>query len=44
MRKFFTRGDLLLVKGSRGVKMERIVEGLLAEHGAVEVSREEVGH
>jgi UDP-N-acetylmuramoyl-tripeptide--D-alanyl-D-alanine ligase len=27
-----TRGDLLLVKGSRGVKMERIVEMLLEKH------------
>ncbi|HSC46014.1 MAG TPA: UDP-N-acetylmuramoyl-tripeptide--D-alanyl-D-alanine ligase [Candidatus Acidoferrum sp.] len=36
-------GDLLLVKGSRGVKMEKIVEALLAKHG---VSRDpaEVGH
>jgi hypothetical protein len=24
----------LLVKGSRGVKMERVVEALLAQHGA----------
>jgi UDP-N-acetylmuramoyl-tripeptide--D-alanyl-D-alanine ligase len=44
LRGFFTRGDLLLVKGSRGVKMERIVEGLLAEHGAVDRAREEVRH
>src|SRR5271168_2429590 len=29
---FFTTGDLLLVKGSRGVKMERIVETLIAKH------------
>jgi UDP-N-acetylmuramoyl-tripeptide--D-alanyl-D-alanine ligase len=31
---FLQPGDLLLVKGSRGVKMERIVEALLAQHGA----------
>ena len=36
-------GDLLLVKGSRGVKLERVVETLLMHHGAplpkLEVSR-----
>jgi UDP-N-acetylmuramoyl-tripeptide--D-alanyl-D-alanine ligase len=31
---FVARGDLLLVKGSRGVKMERIVELLAEKHGA----------
>jgi UDP-N-acetylmuramoyl-tripeptide--D-alanyl-D-alanine ligase len=36
-------GDLLLVKGSRGVKMERIVEALLAKHGTPG-STVEVGH
>jgi UDP-N-acetylmuramoyl-tripeptide--D-alanyl-D-alanine ligase len=38
-------GDLLLVKGSRGVKMERIVESLIAQHAAPgEFSGEEVRH
>jgi UDP-N-acetylmuramoyl-tripeptide--D-alanyl-D-alanine ligase len=38
-------GDLLLVKGSRGVKMERIVESLIAQHAARgEFSGEEVRH
>src|SRR5450755_609058 len=31
---FVAPGDLLLVKGSRGVKMERVVEGLVAKHAA----------
>src|SRR5579885_3088516 len=41
LTSFFSPGDLLLVKGSRGVKMEKIVERLLAHHGA---AREEVRH
>ncbi len=31
---FIVSGDLLLVKGSRGVKMEQIVETLIASHAA----------
>ena len=33
LQDFLRSGDLLLVKGSRGVKMERVVEALLAKHG-----------
>ena len=40
LQQFLRPGDLLLVKGSRGVKMERIVEALLAKHGMTA----EVGH
>jgi len=40
LAKSLEGGDLLLVKGSRGVKMERIVEALLAKHGMTA----EVGH
>jgi UDP-N-acetylmuramoyl-tripeptide--D-alanyl-D-alanine ligase len=40
-----TSGDLLLVKGSRGVKMEQIVEALIARHAAHgEFSSQEVQH
>jgi UDP-N-acetylmuramoyl-tripeptide--D-alanyl-D-alanine ligase len=41
LERFLQAGDLLLVKGSRGVKMERVVEALLMKHGmqgAAEVS------
>src|SRR6266849_4792511 len=38
-------GDLLLVKGSRGVKMEQIVEKLIARHAALgEIAGQEVKH
>jgi UDP-N-acetylmuramoyl-tripeptide--D-alanyl-D-alanine ligase len=38
-------GDLLLVKGSRGVKMEQIVEALILRHAAAgEFSNQEVRH
>jgi UDP-N-acetylmuramoyl-tripeptide--D-alanyl-D-alanine ligase len=40
LRGLLEPGDLVLVKGSRGVKMERIVETLLAEHGAPGAARE----
>ena len=42
---FMVPGDLLLVKGSRGVKMERIVESLIVQQAAPgEVSGQEVRH
>jgi UDP-N-acetylmuramoyl-tripeptide--D-alanyl-D-alanine ligase len=42
---FITAGDVLLVKGSRGVKMERIVETLLMRYAAPgEIPQQEVGH
>jgi UDP-N-acetylmuramoyl-tripeptide--D-alanyl-D-alanine ligase len=33
LQGFLQPGDLMLVKGSRGVKMERVVEALAARHG-----------
>jgi UDP-N-acetylmuramoyl-tripeptide--D-alanyl-D-alanine ligase len=45
LEDFIAPGDLLLVKGSRGVQMERIVEALIARHAAgVEFSRKELKH
>jgi UDP-N-acetylmuramoyl-tripeptide--D-alanyl-D-alanine ligase len=45
LEEFFVDGDVLLVKGSRGVKMERIVETLLARYAAPgEFERQEVKH
>jgi UDP-N-acetylmuramoyl-tripeptide--D-alanyl-D-alanine ligase len=45
LQEFVKSSDLLLVKGSRGVKMERVVESLIARHAAPgEFSREEVKH
>jgi UDP-N-acetylmuramoyl-tripeptide--D-alanyl-D-alanine ligase len=41
---FVAPGDLLLVKGSRGVKMERIVESLLAVHAPELTGTEKVRH
>ena len=35
LREFLQPGDLMLVKGSRGVKMERVVESLAARHGGL---------
>ncbi|HXT23612.1 MAG TPA: UDP-N-acetylmuramoyl-tripeptide--D-alanyl-D-alanine ligase [Candidatus Eisenbacteria bacterium] len=43
LERFLRAGDLLLVKGSRGVKMERVVEALLTKHG-LHGAAAEVGH
>jgi UDP-N-acetylmuramoyl-tripeptide--D-alanyl-D-alanine ligase len=45
LAEFIVSGDLLLVKGSRGVKMEKIVESLIARHAAPgETASQEVRH
>ena len=48
LTEFVTAGDLMLVKGSRGVKMERVVESMLARYHTPADSRatekEKVSH
>jgi UDP-N-acetylmuramoyl-tripeptide--D-alanyl-D-alanine ligase len=44
LAEFVSKGDLLLVKGSRGVKMERIVERLLSIHAPELVSAGKASH
>ncbi|HET8923249.1 MAG TPA: UDP-N-acetylmuramoyl-tripeptide--D-alanyl-D-alanine ligase [Candidatus Acidoferrum sp.] len=45
LENFFVPGDLLLVKGSRGVRMEQIVESLISQHAVPgEFSGRELGH
>jgi UDP-N-acetylmuramoyl-tripeptide--D-alanyl-D-alanine ligase len=45
LQKLVEPGDLVLIKGSRGVQMERIVDALVAKHATPgEFSREEVKH
>jgi UDP-N-acetylmuramoyl-tripeptide--D-alanyl-D-alanine ligase len=45
LASFIVSGDLLLVKGSRGVKMEQIVETLIVRHAAPgEFKGQEVRH
>jgi UDP-N-acetylmuramoyl-tripeptide--D-alanyl-D-alanine ligase len=44
LSNFVIPGDLLLVKGSRGVKMERIVEVLLTRHADGVIATEKVQH
>jgi UDP-N-acetylmuramoyl-tripeptide--D-alanyl-D-alanine ligase len=44
LTEFVVPGDLLLVKGSRGVRMERVVEELVARHAAGTSLAEKVRH
>src|SRR6267154_149616 len=44
LAEFVAAGDLLLVKGSRGVKMERVVESLLSIHSPGLENAEKVRH
>jgi UDP-N-acetylmuramoyl-tripeptide--D-alanyl-D-alanine ligase len=44
VQQFLQPGDLLLVKGSRGVKMERMVDALISAHADATAPREGVRH
>jgi UDP-N-acetylmuramoyl-tripeptide--D-alanyl-D-alanine ligase len=44
LEDFVIPGDLLLVKGSRGVQMERIVEALIGRYAEPNAARDEVRH
>lgn len=44
LSEFVQPGDLILVKGSRGVRMERIVEAIASQHGGVPAGASQEHH